>query len=235
MADVFLSYASSDRPRAETIGRWLESCGFSVWMDRQIDLGQEWDQTLLAELEAAALVIVIWGTDSRHSDWVCKEAELARGADKLLQVHATGLPLLAPFNSLQAVRMQAWSGEEFHSERVKLLATVAERLDRSLPENAVTAKAEEALPDMVRLDVVEAFELVFYFCARQVERVRKAKERGHALKADFDAIGPAFEEMNALLKKNASEADDREGILHRMMEDFLDELDALSPAPGRLS
>jgi len=53
--------------------------------------------------------------------------------NRLVQVHATGLPLLAPFDTLQA--MQAWSGEEGHSERVKLMHAIAESLGARIPDH----------------------------------------------------------------------------------------------------
>ena len=42
MADIFLSYTSSDRPRAEKLKAWFEEAGWSVWIDRDISLGEDW-------------------------------------------------------------------------------------------------------------------------------------------------------------------------------------------------
>src|SRR5215217_4234532 len=125
MADIFVSYASPDRPRAETLKGWLEEAGWTVWIDRYIELGEGWEPRIEQELQDANLVIVLWGAEARRSKWVEREALAAHQSGRLLQVHATGLPLLPPFDKFQAVRMQSWSGEPQHSERVKLLRAVA--------------------------------------------------------------------------------------------------------------
>src|SRR4051812_44219629 len=132
MTDIFISYQSSDRPRAETLRSWFEEFGWSVWIDGQIDLGEGWEQRLEKELGAARLVVVLGGAQARRSEWVQREAHVALTDGRLLQIHATGLPLLPPFDAIQAVRMQSWSGEASHSERARLLAAVAQRLGADL-------------------------------------------------------------------------------------------------------
>ena len=46
MSDIFISYASPDRPRAERLKAWFEEAGWSVWIDRDIDLGEGWEQRI---------------------------------------------------------------------------------------------------------------------------------------------------------------------------------------------
>jgi hypothetical protein len=133
MADIFLRYASSHRPRAERLKVWFEEAGWSVWIDRDISLGEDWAHRIQEELKSARLVVVPWGAEARRSEWVQKEALAAQQSDRLVQVHATRLPLLAPFDTIQAVRMQYWSGESGHSDRVKLLRTIANHLGTTLP------------------------------------------------------------------------------------------------------
>jgi hypothetical protein len=72
--------------------------------------------------------------------------------------------------------------------------------------------------------IVEAMELAFYYCARQIERVRLQRDRGSSDPSDFDEIGRCFAAMLALLRPDARTTDDREGVLHRSMEDFLNQL-----------
>src|SRR6185503_19000837 len=125
MSDIFISYTSSDRPRAETLKSWFEEAGWTVWIDRDIDLGEAWEARIKAEVDRARVVVVLWGATARRSDWVIREATAAMASGRLIQIHATGLPLLPPFDALQAVRMQAWSGESGHAERTKLLRAIA--------------------------------------------------------------------------------------------------------------
>jgi TIR domain len=171
MTDIFISYKSSDRPRAETLKTWLEGAGWTVWIDRDIDVGEEWEKRVEHELVTARLVVVLWSAEARRSGWVRREANVALENGRLLQVRATGLPLIPPFDKLQAVRMQSWSGEASHSERVRLLAAVAQRLGCNLPDEVARIDPSEDVTTQ-RHDVAETLELAFYYCARQLERVR---------------------------------------------------------------
>lgn len=138
-----------------------------------------------------------------------------------MQVHATALPLLAPFDTIQAVRMESWSGESGHSDRVKLIRTIANRLGTTLPVHLSAVTAEEDLT-AYQASILEALELAFYYCARQIERVRLQRDRGSSDASDFDEIRRCFTAMLALLRSGTT--DDREGVLHRLMEDFLNQL-----------
>jgi hypothetical protein len=233
MADIFISYKNSDRPRAETLKSWFEGAGWSVWIDRGVEIGEEFEPRIVHELETARLIAVIWSAEARKSNWVQREAEFALRNGKLLQIHATGLPLLAPYDKLQAVRMQSWSGEAFHSERVRLLQAVAAKLGSKLPEEMGAIGTEEDVRDY-DLIVSEALELAFYYCARQIERVRRQQQRGDGVVDDFDEIRNAFTAMLALLRRGKTE-DDREGILHFLLDDFLNQLLLLSPDPNVLT
>lgn len=233
MSDIFISYASPDRPRAERLKAWFEEAGWSVWIDREIDLGQGWEQRIHDELERAALVVVLWGAAARRSEWVQREANVAQQSGRLLQVHATGLPLLPPFDTIQAVRMQSWSGEAGHSERSKLLRAVADRLGTPLPQQLRASTLDEDLTKYHEA-ISEALELAFYYCARQVERVRLQRDRGYGLASDFEEIESSFTAMIALLRTDDGTSDDREGVLHRLMDDFLNQLLLLAPDPNAL-
>lgn len=233
MADIFISYASPDRPRAESLKAWFEEAGWSVWIDREIDLGEGWEQRIQDELDRATLVVVLWGAAARRSEWVQREATVAQQSGRLLQVHATGLPLLPPFDALHAVRMQSWSGEAGHSEQSKLLRAVANRLGTSLPPLLDAATPEEHLT-AYHEEISEALELAFYYCARQVERVRLRRDRGYDLASDFEEIGASFAAMLTLVRTDPGTTDDREGVLHRLMEDFLNQLLLLVPDPNAL-
>jgi len=233
MADIFVSYASSDRPRAETLKEWFEAAGWSAWIDRDISLSEDWADRIQRELDEARVVVVLWGAEARRSEWVQREASAAQESDRLIQIHATGLPLLHPFDTLQAIRMQSWSGEAGHSERVKLLRAIAARLGTTL-SGALDAMTPEERITAYHADVSETLGLAFYYCARQVERVRLQRERGYGDVSDFAEIGKCFTALLALLRTEPGTTDDREGVLHRLMEDFLDQLLLLAPDPKAL-
>jgi adenylate cyclase len=53
MADVFVSYARSDKARVAPLVAAIERQGWSVWWDPEIDAGQHFDDQIEAELKAA--------------------------------------------------------------------------------------------------------------------------------------------------------------------------------------
>jgi hypothetical protein len=68
MSDIFLSYASEDRPRVEVLRGALERHGWSVWWDNTILPGRTFDQVIGEALDAARCVIVVWSQHSVNSD-----------------------------------------------------------------------------------------------------------------------------------------------------------------------
>ena len=233
MADIFLSYHSSDRPRAEALQAWLEELGWSVWIDREIAVGEGWEDRIARELSTARVVIVLWSAQARRSEWVQREAAAALKQGRLVQIHATGLPLLPPFDGLQAVRMQSWSGESAHSEKRRLLRAVAESLGADPSTMQRIEAMDHGLPRLDH-DLVAALELAFYYCSRQLE-CRRLWGSGEPADRALAEMTASFSSLNERLTMNESSAsDDREGILHRMVEDFLHELQRLAPAPGKI-
>lgn len=233
MAEIFISYTSSDRPRAEQLKSWFEDVGWSTWIDRDISLGEGWEQRIKDELDKAGIIVVLWGAEARRSEWVRREALAALESERLLQIHATGLPLLPPFDTIQAIRMQSWSGEPGHSERLKLFDAIAKKLGKRLPDGIDVWRSDENLT-AYHGEIIEALELAFYYCARQVERIRIQRERGSVQAEDFEEIGQSFDAILKLLRVESEVQDDREGILHRLVEGFMDQLLLLVPDPNAL-
>ena len=80
MADVFISYARSDKARVAPLVAAIEAKGWSVWWDPEIAPGQEFDRQIAAELDNAAAVLVVWTPKSVESRWVRGEAR--EGAER---------------------------------------------------------------------------------------------------------------------------------------------------------
>jgi len=80
MADVFISYARSDKARVAPLVAAIEAKGWSVWWDPDIAPGQEFDRLIASELEIAAAVLVVWTPKSVDSRWVRGEAR--EGAER---------------------------------------------------------------------------------------------------------------------------------------------------------
>jgi TIR domain/Phage integrase family len=70
MADVFISYAKTDRSLALKLVAMLEAEGWKVWWDTSLAIGDDFRNEIMTELGHARAVIVIWTDASIKSDWV---------------------------------------------------------------------------------------------------------------------------------------------------------------------
>jgi len=93
MADVFVSYSRRDKARVAPLVEAIEGRGWSVWWDREIAPGQEFDRRIDAELKAAGAVLVIWTPESVESRWVRGEAREAADRGVLVPVRFDGATL----------------------------------------------------------------------------------------------------------------------------------------------
>ena len=83
MADLFISYSRSDRPRCSEIGDALAALKVDVWFDVGIEPGHSFDREIERELGAAKAVLVLWSEASVGSDWVRNEARPGKESDRL--------------------------------------------------------------------------------------------------------------------------------------------------------
>ncbi len=90
MADVFVSYARSDKARVAPLVAAIEAQGWSVWWDPEIAAGQEFDRQIATELKSAAAVVVVWTPTSVESRWVRGEARDAADRGVLVPVRFDG-------------------------------------------------------------------------------------------------------------------------------------------------
>lgn len=94
MHDIFISYSHQDKIAARLIAQRLLDEGLSVFFDSQgLVTGDNWNETLSRELEAADTVLVILSSNAARSKWVQSEIEQALAREKhiisiLLDQHA---------------------------------------------------------------------------------------------------------------------------------------------------
>jgi hypothetical protein len=108
MADVFISYASSDREHRDTVESWLTSRGYTVWSDQQLSAGQSFRSAIREAISNARCIIVIWTPTSVLSAFVEDEAAEAQHANRLVPVAVAGLDLRRipmGFRGLQTLRL----------------------------------------------------------------------------------------------------------------------------------
>jgi tetratricopeptide (TPR) repeat protein len=124
MANVFLSYHREDEPWASIIAGLFERAGHSVWWDRHIKGGHEFDAEIEAALEAADKIVVLWSGKAIKSAWVRDEAGVGRDTGRLVPATIDGtLPPLG-FRQFQTIDLSKSKRRENSPEFKVLLAAV---------------------------------------------------------------------------------------------------------------
>ena len=70
---IFLSYAHTDKARAQRLASALEHSGYTVWWDAMIEGGSRFARSIDDALAKADAVVVLWSKNSIESDWVRDE------------------------------------------------------------------------------------------------------------------------------------------------------------------
>lgn len=155
MADIFLSYSSSDRLKAKAVAEAISQHGWSVWWDRKIPLGKSWSEIIKQQLDAARCVIVLWSRESVSSEWVNNEARRGKRRGILIPIiiEETEIPL--EFEHMQAAHLMDWESGSAHSEMDELLDHISGVLGAPVEEN--TASALWPFPRL-RLEAEEGVE-----------------------------------------------------------------------------
>lgn len=145
MSDIFISYASSDRPKAQKVGKRLEEEGWSVWWDRKIPPGQSFSKVIEEALNAAKCVVVLWSKASVASDWVQNEAAEGKRRGILVPafIDATDPPF--EFRRIQAANLVDWEKESPDNELGQLLEAVRKVLRKEGSYEKQTPSRREAL------------------------------------------------------------------------------------------
>ena len=111
MADVFISYARSDKERVAPLVAAIEAKGWSVWWDPEIAAGQQFDDQIEAEINAARAVLVVWTPTSVASRWVRGEAREAADRGILVPVRFEDARLPMDVRALHTTDLDSW-GED---------------------------------------------------------------------------------------------------------------------------
>jgi adenylate cyclase len=166
MADVFVSYARSDKARVAPLVAAIEAQGWSVWWDPEISPGQEFDRQIAAELKVATAVLVVWTPNSVESRWVRGEAREAAERGILVPVRFDGASL-----PITAQLVDGSSNDHVWAERYDRDLNDIFALQDEISEAIVKALKLKLLPEEKQAieqrgtDNVEAYSL--YLMARQ--------------------------------------------------------------------
>ena len=140
MSDIFISYTTTNRPQARLLAAKLQQQGWTVWWDRTIPPGQNFDQVIEEALAAARSVIVIWSASSVASQWVRAEAGEGLKHHILIPIRIEAIDPPLVFRQLQAADLSDWAGEEDHSQYQQLIQAITELIGLGAP-------SEDELPE----------------------------------------------------------------------------------------
>ena len=186
MADIFLSYASDDRERVKPLVEALETDGFSVWWDRNIQAGASYDREIEAAINEASCVVVVWSQRSVDSEYVRSEVEEAAHRDILVPVLIDdAMPPLA-HRRRQAASLVGWTGaanEEYATLVAGIRALVEAPDDSKHSHAALRAAPQQRKADSVRgrIWMVAAGVAVFLGLAGWVYERSRELSAGQAL------------------------------------------------------
>ena len=124
MAGVFLSYDHEDMDRAAPIAAALENAGHTVWWDRQIHGGAEYNSEIEGAVAAADVVVVLWTERSVRSGWVRDEAAEGRDRGKLVPVALDATKPPMGFRQYQTIRAPELRGRKRSAQIAELLNAI---------------------------------------------------------------------------------------------------------------
>jgi tetratricopeptide (TPR) repeat protein len=126
LADIFLSYSRTDKPRVAPLVAALEAKGWDVWWDMALVAGEEFDNVTAAALETARSVVVVWTPTSVASRWVRGEARVGADRNVLAPVRFDAAQLPIDLRAIQTTDMDDWGGDpqsaQFQALHQSLLA-----------------------------------------------------------------------------------------------------------------
>ena len=142
MADVFVSYARSDKARVAPLVAAIEANGWTVWWDPEICSGQEFDRQIALELKIATAVLVVWTPKSVESRWVRGEAREGAERGILVPVRFECAELPIDMRMLHTTDFDTW-GEDPRSpqaqEVMRALGTLIARQRALQSATAISA------------------------------------------------------------------------------------------------
>ncbi|MGH8274808.1 MAG: TIR domain-containing protein [Gammaproteobacteria bacterium] len=146
MADVFVSYARSDKARVAPLVAAIEAKGWSVWWDPEITPGQEFDDQIDAEINAAKAVLVIWTPVSVSSRWVRGEAREAADRNILVPVRFEGARLPMDVRAIHTTDLDGWGEDPASAQAQEFLRALAAMIARTQAVQSAQGSSASAAP-----------------------------------------------------------------------------------------
>ena len=77
MASVFISYSSRDAEFATKVAEALEENGIDVWIDRKVQVGDDWRLVIEEALQNADSVLILMSPSALNSPYIAREYQYA--------------------------------------------------------------------------------------------------------------------------------------------------------------
>jgi len=111
LADIFLSYSRTDKPRVAPLVAALEAKGWSVWWDTDLSPGVDFDSVTVEALRGVGAVVVVWTPTSVKSRWVRGEARMGADRGVLVPVRFENAELPIDARAIHTTDLDDWNGD----------------------------------------------------------------------------------------------------------------------------
>ena len=133
MSDIFISYAREDLARARLFADALQAKGWTVWWDRTIRPGQNFDEAIEKALDQSHCVVVLWSKYSIDSNWVKTEAAEASDRGILVPALIDDVRIPFEFRRRHAARLVEWTGDASHEDFRQLCEAISGIMSTAAP------------------------------------------------------------------------------------------------------
>jgi adenylate cyclase len=122
----------------------IEANGWTVWWDREIFTGQEFDRQIAAELKIATAVLVVWTPISVESRWVRGEAREGAERGILVPVRFERADLPIDVRTLHTTDFDDWREDPRSPEAQEVMRALGAMIARQRVRQAAPAVAGPA-------------------------------------------------------------------------------------------
>jgi len=128
MSEIFVSYNREDLKAAQSIVDGLIAEGFDVWMDQNLQAGENYDEITEDRLHKARAVVVLWSSRSVKSRWVRAEATIGARKNTLvpLMIEECDRPVM--FELIQTTDLSKWQGDRNDPAWLSFIEVIRKRL-----------------------------------------------------------------------------------------------------------
>lgn len=154
MADVFISYRNTPARRAlvRRLATALRAHDLSVWWDRGLETGQDYQQEIRRELASARVIVPLWCSESVTSQWVLVEARTGLQRGVLLPAMLQHVEPPGEYSTIQAHDLVGWNGAIGSPQLLAFVGAISSKLGK------IAAAPIDLLEDLQSLPTIGALE-----------------------------------------------------------------------------